>query len=863
MTDAFLKFHAISNVWCSPPQDKQFIIQAAKLTPLNGVKRNKLVMWRNISLPDNESYWHIYQVGQLHPVTLGLLPISEKWVSFSTACNDNKMIVDIYTKDGVNLPRFTSHYMYTKDKALIFAVKVNKNIPIDFEQDKIYVRVYSNAYFNSVRSNPSNDFVFVKGIEAKNQNDILTLQNEYNDYKTKPGLTYCFVNGQVIDSISLINMKVGDVGEFVYDSSIIKTVEFKIDDLLTFTSTLDNKEKYLLHYSGVDNETIDFFDDVDIFIQEDRPNNRFRGLYYHKNKVDSFRNLTHRDYSIVSSYVSAYMSKFNETKDDTRIIDIKNLKIKLHIRKSGFVRPLIYDHNRIKELYKMSDTDIVRSILGIDSTVSNWRAEVLESSEYCEIMRIDCCDITSELIENAYGYNSIAKLTADIPQNVFIESSQKQVDVPYLMRMISTAYEYDSSGKYLGNYKHINGERYRCSNPTAMYVEFIRGFGSTFLSESFGQDEVTVDVSKDYRVYYCNMLSGGPDDNWVETTDSGKYTIISDKIRWLDNTIDPYIRVRHNSSFYKNDYDIDLTDGKMEIVLQISEDRNGFEFVKNMTVPLGEMDLFLNGYSLIKDLDYFVDFPRVIITNKKFLLNSDITTKQKVHVRMTGFCDSDFKLTQKRDYGFVEHGFLSNNFVYDLRDDRVVRITVDGLLKTKEQLKFSEEHSGVSIINIDNGKPYLVKDIVTPMYGIIEQDTYEFKQKSEVVDKKVADYLTLKIPQPVRPAPSAITNRYELFSPFICKIIFDLKNNILDISDLGAYYSDNTVINKCVNYNYLLAFDPIREENSVNDNYVIIHPHFLSTIIDLPLLKYRFIQNVVRIYSRGLVQINSFLTLTP
>jgi hypothetical protein len=45
------------------------------------------------------------------------------------------------------------------------------------------------------------------------------------------------------------------------------------------------------------------------------------------------------------------------------------------------------------------------------------------------------------------------------------------------------------------------------------------------------------------------------------------------------------------------------------------------------------------------------------------------------------------------------HGVLSNNNKYDIRDDKVLRITVDGKLKTRADMIFSEFHSGISVID--------------------------------------------------------------------------------------------------------------------------------------------------------------------
>lgn len=858
----FIKDHAIKNVWCTPDQDTQLIIEPAKLTPLDGAITDFKVMWRKVFLPDPTSYWHVYQIGQVHPLILGLFPKINTWTSFAETCNLQKMICDIYTVNGIQLPRVDTFYMYNNDKDLIVAVRKNINIPFDFINDKIYIRVYSNEFFNSNYSDIINDKVYVEGIKAKNVNDILTLQTNFIYYSSLPGLTYAFVNGYKVNSLNLLTMDIGDVGEFVYDSSVKKVIDFKINDLGTFESTLDNKVKYLLHYLSNDVSYIDYQDDIDFFIIDKFNATLERGVYFHKNKEDSVRMLTHRDYSITVPYVLGYTNILQLKAVAGRVIDPENLIIRLHVRKSSYQRPIIFEHNRIKELYKMPDENVLRALLGIDSVVDNWKASVLEESYYTEIMRSKYTEVSNEMVQYGYGYNSISKIIGDTPSKTYTSSFRQVVDVPYGLQNNSTAYEYDVNGNLLEYNYHLTGSIYAANNPNTRLVEIISGKGSNFLNDIFGNNNVPIPANSSYKVYTCKQFSGIRDNIWKDVTDTDSYIVENGLIKWVNQNEDPYIRVRSNDYFLCYDLNLQASVGTLKFSLVNAELRD--DGLKNyvMQVPMGELDIFLNGKSLIKNLDYFVNFPEVVIVNKEYLINP-LTEFQNIHIRFTGFCDKDLQLTKANDVGFIEHGFLSNNKIFDIRDDKVLRIIVDGQLKHKDDLQFSEEHSGVSILNPENGKPYLIRDIIVPLLGLTNEDTYTLRDKSLIVDKTISEYLTLKIPQPPRPDVSAITARYQIFSPFICKIIYDL--NIGELSDnrLLNNYSDNTVLEICKPYENLLAFDPITEGNNVDSNFVIIHPHNLFTVIELDLFCYRFIQKVVKLYCKGLVDLSSFIRLKP
>jgi hypothetical protein len=150
-------------------------------------------------------------------------------------------------------------------------------------------------------------------------------------------------------------------------------------------------------------------------------------------------------------------------------------------------------------------------------------------------------------------------------------------------------------------------------------------------------------------------------------------------------------------------------DGTMRFPLSAMEDRG--DGIKNhiLLVPYGNIDIFLNGKSLIQGLDYFIDFPEVVITNKAYLTADPNTTEQQIHIRCTGFTTRDVKVADPADISYVMHGALSYNRRYDLRDDAVQRIVVDGRVKLAEQVRFAEELKTRDPLAVTNGKPYVIR----------------------------------------------------------------------------------------------------------------------------------------------------------
>lgn len=855
----YLEDHALKNVWCAPAQDRQSIVQAARVTPQGGVWNQVTVMWRTHILPLTGVRFHVYMIGGLHPALLGLFLSKHKWETFTDCCNKMTMIVDLYVDSGVELPRFEAWYKVDADGNLLMAVKdPQPTIDVDLNTQPLYLRVYSNAFYQSLRGQAQNGTIVMNGARPLSTDDILALQNEFESYAGMPGKAYAFVNGFKVSGIDLFTVHVGDAAEYIYDASIYKVVDFSIADLRTFDSLLDLKTKYLLHYPGLGDSQIDYQDDIDVFLAKPTgvSSNRFQGVYVHRNAPDMLRMVTHKDYSITVPYLVA-LAAYQPTWTDPNA-----LMLRLHIRYGGWDRGLVFENNRIQELYKMADTDIRGAMLGIDSTVSNWRADTLEDSPYCLLMREPVPCLPEDVVEAAYGYNAISKLLGDTPEIVTNMEGQPAIAVPYALQTNAWGYEYDVNGQLLGYFAHSGGSVYPTKDSRATRVEMIAGIGSTDLDETYGLQTQSIDLTADYRMYTCPIVNGLPNNVWTDVTGSSNYAIIGNQLTWTVNLATTYTLVRSNKSFLAYTLELPAPEGVLEFSLQSRQRRNGLISTWVMQIPCGELVLHLNDHPIIQGLDYFVQFPVINIVNKAYLVGDPATTAQTIDIRFTGHCHSDFSFeTTEDDYGFVQDGMLSVDNKYDLRDDKVLRITAGGAFYDRTQLSFAETGQVVVPANLPDGSPYLVRDIVVPTRGLTIEDTYTLRANSLAIDTAVSAYLTSKLPQPPLPTPVVIPALYRLFSPFICKIIYDLKSGVLDDPRLYQQYGSALVLELCKPYEPLLAFDPSQEALRPDPNYVIVDPHNLMTVIEVTIYQYKFLVGVVKQYMGGQVVLSGHLSI--
>lgn len=851
--------HAVENVWCSPRQDNLHILELHRLTAKLGAIVDVKVDGRVLPLPSTSKRFHVYQIGQLSPTYLGALAVSpnwlsEKWTSFTTAINTKSVQIDIYSDKGIMIPRFTSYYMMTSTRNLIVAVEINDKIKVDLDTEDLFIRFYSNYFFSDLLNIDPKELLFSYGLKITNSNKRLEAINKYNEYKDKEGYSTCFVNGFVVCKLDAFSIQIGDIVEFIYDSTIYKVLTIDVDKLEVFNSSLDNCLKYIVHHKKLGEEFINYQDDIDIDVLYSDEVSRLKGSYYHRNLTLSHRMITHRDYSLPVDHVRRSIDYLKEL-DIKAPGELESYKLIVKVKESKIQRPLIFDNNRIFELYKLPDELIIQALTGTNSTVENWRADVLESSMYTSIMSSKMEDIDIDMVKQAYGYNAVTTVIADSPIKLTDMQTYKTCDIPIAYRLSSTCYEYDINGLLLGIKAINNKDKYFTNNLDVSLVEFIVGLSSPRNNDSVGYTNIDIPENS-FRVYRSFESNNSINNEaWEDITDSNLYEVIDNKVVWTGPSNTGHIlAVRSEDTFYARDYDVSFTNGTLEFTLL--EDTAGSS--KTMVIPRGEIDLFINNKSLIYGLDYMVDFPRVYIYNTEYLLRPLNTSIQKVHVRMTGLCSSDLSLNEADDYGFIRHGALSDNDRFNIRDDKVLRITVDGKLYNRSDLKFDESSSNIDVINSLNGRPYQIKDYVIPVRKFVDEDTYPYRSRSLAIDKVVSDYLTENIPPFDKGPISATASRYKIVSAFLSRVIYKLITDDISDDDISTMVGDSSIIQAISDCEYLLDEDPIRNLDRCPEKEVNIVPIYYNSRVVLSVLKTRFITRVIQLYSLRDIDIRQY-----
>lgn len=840
VTESFLLDHARTNLWCAPIQDRQVILDLTRITKDSGVKVSHSILWVDTPLPTETDVYHLYQIGNNSRWRTGLPDKRGVWMALGPYAEVNDFVIDLYLETGMKLPLFSSYVLRTYDDNLIIAVK---DYPQrwNLAEEKVYLRIYNNAYFRSERSNNIGKKIAYLGLEIVRQSDIATFITALRPLQALTGVVNIFHNGVWKAEIKSTDIAIGDLIEAFYDSAVSHVVDFKISSLYDYTSTLDSLKKYLLHPSKNthDNE-IYYVDDIDLYLYRVDSSSNLSGRYYHRNKENSLRNVTHADYSIPTGYVSAYINNGWTT--------YENCYIRLHLRESGYSRPLIHEVNRIETLYRLSDTDILRAMIGIDSTLAEWRVENLENSLYTAIMRNFWASFTATDVINAYGYNALATLFALNPTKVTPSSNGGYVDVPFGLALCSTLFEYDANGLLLGWSKHGYSERYFVKNEEASLVEGIIGWGTKAITWSPSNNNATLDDKYQYSFFTCPINNGVLTNAWVPAVEGTHYTVLNNVVTWIHVKARNMGLILSSSEALVYDQVVDSSDGIYRFTLTYSK-------TAGTVLPIRprQLRVWMNGHPLIEGLDYILSGNQgTLITNRYY--DESLGSMQKFTFAGLGWESPTVSHLAPKNIGFVDHGYVSVNGRFDVRDDKVIRTVVDGKLVDPTTVPFIEDADEKQIPLLPNGLAYSEETVYVPLYGISSNANAELIELGAESDERVDDYMTLKFPEKELTGPNPITERYRMFSVVITRLLFDLENGTIS-EPLNV--NDKVALDKIMaKYTAYLDIDPCR--SIWNTNYIFIDAHPFSTAVGITTKRWKFLQNISLYYLNNRLALNDY-----
>ena len=881
--------HAKHNVWCATNQDFQHHINLPRITPTRGVLREYPVLWDNLAVPPTargRDYFHFYQIGHLPAKTFDFVIEENKWINYMDLNVENNILIDVYLVSGGIVPR--DHIWVTRlyNKNIILAVKNNFKMDygvcnktyfngvayqekFNLDTDQAIVRFYSNAYFDNVdyikNSVDYNQPIRVLYKQVNNQVDysaFIAGTSAIESMFGLRGLGVYYQNGFVTSRpLGYSEDYAGSYLGFMWDESFAYEKQFPIKHLPAFISEKNRGVRKYLIVTDNEYDRIDYHDDIDFYVINTLTG---QGVYLNRNTKFGLNMVTHNSYAIDADVVEGYIDAHEF------LGSIDDCSIRMMVRYGGREVGLVNQKNRIEELYQLDYNDVIGAHVNTPSLVPSWRAAELEKSSYVQLMSAPARAITSDLVIDAYGYNAICTEFA----NPRLDIAANEVIVPTIARIPDTdtnlgaraLFAYDNNGMYLGHFN--NNSLSPIATIPAMFsnartVECLNGNVSTDSVDAW----INVDVSSNdldqygYRCYVSTGDMAGILNEWDDVTGSTLYTYIPRshkqpaEIRWNWNLLSqaglyPAVKCNKTIHLYQWSKPIDVAyDGCIELEVSANQMWNGIKTKRTLGLPPGTVDVFANGLSLIQDVDYFMNWPRIVIINRDINRSPTIN----ITVRSYGFGDPRTnKPFVSRDTGFIQDGMLSVNGIYDIRNNKCIRVVVDNKLVNVASQNYGEQRG---LIRHADGKPYSVSDYILPIENLIRhRDTWSLYHETLVIDESVSAYLSTKLPQIEPVNPIVNVTRWPVISPVVSSILHAFKNDYDFDERIADNYTSEDIDQWFAPFKWLLEYDPAH--NNVNENYFRIEPHANDSVMTITQKQYEFLEWII------LLHLNSRVDLT-
>lgn len=832
----FLIRHAINNIWCNPKQDRQAIIQPVLLGVCHGVY-DTITIGRYTFAPPTKEDYYVYQIGHYPPNLAGIMGVADEWHTLTNLSTDSLCHFDLYTSDGIQLPKFEAYFRELENKTLILVVRKQKNV--DLSKTNIFFRHYSNAFYQSQRSQPG-DTYWVDGIRYdNNMEDVMVLLNRYYRAHEANKQVYVIYNGEYRDWLVPSDLQQGDSIEVIQDDSIAEVRDFPLETLNYFHSNLDNKRKYVVDLGP--KQTLYYHDDVDIRIIRTDSGKAKRGRFFHRNMPTNVRMLASATYSIAVDQVD-FLSD---------IFDNDNVHLRVVARRAGYDRPLVFEENRIHELNKLPVEARAQILTGQIQSIDIWTLQNLEASAYPKVMRLPTVSSANVLdLYRCYGYNAFSYYGAMNLGVPYTDSDTRLCRVPEAY-LGGSVYEYDGGGRLAAVNKVRDGNVLHVCKDNAQIVEFTSTPHSETIMDYRDTPRVPYDPKAEYRFYH--RLAGTQ--RWTDISNSVKWTVDGDEyVHDYESFSHEYI-IRVSNWHLFRQYEYKENRGVLEVAL--TDDNNG-----TSELPFEKIHVRMNEKELVQDIDYFIGQSVIWIVTKEYrTFETEVIT-----VRAEGFPIEDdmgyANWGEAEEAGWVINGLISRNSQYNIRDDRLFRCVVDGYLKERDIIDFFEDNYQAKG-DLPNGKPYAVHFHKPPLQslGLDKATQAIMESRAADVNQKVSNFLTLFYPAPPEKVISPIERRYQLVSTFIARILHDWLNGLFEIPQ--GRLTDAQLKMAVERYEYLLEFDPAITgvKDGLAEGVAAVRPHSKPEVVEVSAFQYTTLDRLSGIYLDGQVDMTGHLVI--
>jgi hypothetical protein len=814
--------------------------KAAKSVQIGTVPVNLSV----VGLPTTDT---VYAVYRLPPYVFGryvnLTP--NTWVTDNDITHSDFVSILAYDQAGRKIPAGHIHLRYDVLRAMVLVAI-----------ERVYTaactgRSYPDLYITVERDTERTTRI-VSQVKKVHTNPILgTSPQAVKDVITAAKLQYpvgtvVYVNGWLYDPSYVPELTINDIVEITCDPDIVAYCDIDVDDNQTgYYSNEFGEYREIIHIPrslNPDNYVITHDSlSIGIFDKATR-----KGVYGHRLDPHAIESITHNDFSMSRKTLEAFQDSMSS----------QGLTVRLYIRFAQEHQINDGDVNRIKDLYSLSDGEILKQLAGLSQLqIAEWKAAHLEQSTYIDLLyKFDGFDTTTAIrkFSDAMGYYDVAATLSQAMHYYTYKGSEVRINKP--ARLI---------GQPCRAIVYADGRKV----PEASVD--LRECGSGFVILGFEEGS---HVSLDTRIGVY-LVEGGVNtvktfnptvQNPSITVDSDDYAMVkiitySEPKKVMDGTVTKGYHIyppspadyrtvvnangsvtytvsgtHYGESFYLVPYcgldtiaypidDFIANHQPIILPLYTSDNQGGF-------IPqIGHktFEVYLNGYRLIEGLDYTCDPIKgdygdvlqmvLVVSNSDYLdfVNDGNVLELLIHGDQVASVDKGYVVANKLHRTMPPmvwdascgRAFAHGRLIQDVREVGTTLI--------------SDE-------DIDNGSPYLLEWNLP--YGVAK--LMATIPTSSDIDLRTRVLGILKLTPPEYPSLVRVSHLYALYSPYLAKIVADVASGTLVLIDEPK---DDAFLRQLSAYAVLRYRDPVLGSSNplIDIRFVTIAAHYVNlTVLD-------------------------------
>lgn len=807
-----LNAYSFNAIWNSTQSERRVNIALDVVSPR--MQTSSITFRRAVvGLPTTGMGMVYYASFDLLSVRSGSLQ-TNTWYDLTKFLNLTQTKLSLYDSTGhlVPLSQVWFYIVEASNEFILFVPKRGlRNVPNGYS-----TAMFLTAYYNAKTDTRLQAWSYRLSTDATTRHtQVMNLQNDLASLDMSK--VTLIQNGYEVDPNQPITYGADDCLDLIYDENIMASFVVDVDTNITgYQSALYNGYRELIHCPKTQNPNnwIVTHDAITMYVRDKNSN---RGVYLHRVPDNSVEQVTHNDISIDRMFLNALMAGLGAESISVKVI--------YHEPYDPHVLPL--DVSLIQDLYLCDDDTIVQHLRGAIDPINLpfWKASSLESSTFLDMMfnnTADTSDTTFAKYTEGLGYFGVSSALGGNVYSGTYRGSEMVITKPFALRNTDALPLVFVNGRKVPQAKIAFG----IMNSNQMAIDIDPALVSigdavniviytdsvlkvTEFTPTVDAPFITV-ADQDFTLY--ERVAVEDTAGFFTSTVVGyqPVTIDGDLIKFIANADGSYdlafdrtlfqgtYVVIPNVSMYGVSFDLDdYIENMAPIILPLQTTSS-----VGVSMPLlrtDSVDVFVNGYALVKDVDYTLTpaisssgatvFTDLVVTNRGYL---DITKTGNI---IEIFVHTDQTLSV--DSGYVYNGILARTDRPSVWFPNIGTAFINGLLTTG----LTDDGAWLVSPNTNNGALFTLKtQVPSPLKSILS----DVDETSELVTIKAIDtYLGRNTPAP--PAVMGISSQHQLYSPYVMAIITDICNGTL-----SAVYDANreTFMAQFSAYNYIKERDP-------------------------------------------------------